>query len=800
MRIGLAPEAIKETATTVLIRVHGVVQGVGFRPFVQRLATAHGLRGAVWNDPGGVVIEAAGDPQAIADFVEALRLKAPPAAEIDEVTVAALAGGLARAGAGFQVVRSREAGARVLGVGPDLATCPDCLRELRDPDDRRHRYPFINCTGCGPRLSILEGVPYDRPKTTMAAFRMCTDCRREYDDPDDRRFHAQPNACAVCGPALRFERFADGAVAREWRAIAAAFWELVHAGKSIAIKGIGGYHLACLATDEAAVARLRARKLRPHKPLAVMARAPDVLRRHCMISPAEADLLAGPKAPILLLRPRPDCRIAPAVAPGQHRIGAMLPYAPLHHLLFEGRDDILVMTSGNLSDRPQIIDDDEARTVFAGIADAILSHDRRIAVRVDDSVLRRDGRALTPIRLGRGFAPLRLPLPPGLDRACDLVALGAQLKSTFCVKRRDRLIVSQHIGDLEHPENQDAFAASLDHYLRLYDLDPEAVAVDLHPEISSARLGRALAQERGRRLLAIQHHHAHAAACLAEHGVPSGAPPALAIVLDGLGYGPDGTLWGCEFLAVDYAGYRRLAHLRPVAMPGGEAAIREPWRMALAHLAETHDVGQLARAYRGLPFFQRRAPPATRLLLQAASRGINAPITTSCGRLFDAVAALAGVCERITYEGQAAAELEAALWRERGSLRGGHGYPFAIRAGEGMALLDPAPLWPPLLADLRAGSSTGAVAYRFHLGLAEGLAALAERVFATHVDLLDRTVALSGGVFQNAFLSRVLGARLARRDWRVLIHRRLPPNDGGLSAGQAVIAAAVSGGWRTACA
>ncbi|HSA81779.1 MAG TPA: carbamoyltransferase HypF, partial [Geminicoccaceae bacterium] len=701
---------------------------------------------------------------------------------------------------GFRIASSRNEVPVTLGVSPDLATCGQCLAEIRDPADRRFAYAFTNCTGCGPRLSILEGVPYDRRETTMAAFAMCDVCRREYDDPGDRRFHAQPNACPACGPTLSFQLYAEGAALTDWTAIRHAFWRLISSGGSIAIKGIGGYHLACLATDESAVARLRVRKLRPDKPLAVMARSLDVLRRHCVISAAEADLLQDPQAPIVLLRPQPECRIAPSVAPWQHRIGAMLPYSPLHHLLFEGRDEVLVMTSGNLSELPPIIDDGEAGTVFAGIADAILSHDRRIAVRVDDSVLRRDGRAITPTRLGRGCAPLRLPLPPGLGGGGDLIALGAQLKSTFCLKRGDHLVVSQHIGDLERPENRDAFEASLQHYLRLYDLEPEVVAVDLHPEISSARFGRALAQARRCRLIEIQHHHAHAAACLAEHGVPAGAPPVLAIVLDGLGYGPDGTLWGCEFLAVDYAGYRRLAHLRPVPMPGGAAAIREPWRMALAHLAQGHDVDQLARQYRDLAFFQRREAAAVRLLLQAARRGINAPITTSLGRLFDAVAALVGLRERVTYEGQAAAELEAALWRERASLPGGPGYRFATHQSDGVAMLDAGPIWLPLLADLRAGCSAGAISYRFHLGLAEALAAMAERLPEPHVERVGRAVVLSGGVFQNAFLLRALGAKLARRGWRVLTHRKLPPNDGGISAGQAAVAAAISEGWRSACA
>jgi len=777
------------------LRITGIVQGVGFRPFVYRLARRMGLTGAVWNDGGDVVVEAVGDETTLERFVLALPAEAPPAAVIDRLTRTPDAALGARYADAFAVAPSHGDLPASLGVGPDLATCPRCLGEIRDPGDRRFGYALTNCTDCGPRLSILEGTPYDRPKTTMAGFAMCAVCQREYEDPADRRFHAEPNACPACGPALRFERFADGAVLQRWWAIADAFWTLIHAGGAVAIKGIGGYHLACAASDDAAVRRLRARKRRPDKPLAVMAGSLSSLSRHCIVAPSEAALLESPRAPIVLLRPRPGHAIAPSVAPGQHRIGAMLPYSPLHHLLFEGRDEILVMTSGNLSERPQVIDDVEARASFAGIADAILGHDRPIAVRVDDSVVRIDGRRTSHLRLGRGYAPVRLAAPPGLARG-DVVALGGQLKSTFCLKRGGHLVLSQHAGDLEHLESREAFEASLEHYLRLYDLEPDAVAVDLHPEISSAGIGHALARAKACRLIEIQHHHAHAAACLCEHGVPAHSRPVLAIVLDGLGYGPDGALWGCELLAADYAGYCRLAHLRPVPMPGGAAAIREPWRMALAHLAARWDLDDLWRGHGGLTFFRRHEEAKARLLMKAAAQGINAPSTTSLGRLFDAVAAIAGVRDAITYEGQAAAELEAALWRERQTLRAEKGYRFDV----GDTGLDPSPLWPELLADLDAGRTAGEVSCRFHLGLVDALATAAGRLCERHAGLIEPTAALSGGVFQNAFLLRALRAKLARCGWRVLTHDELPANDGGLSAGQAAIAAAVSTGATSACA
>ena len=628
----------------------------------------------------------------------------------------------------------------------------------------------------------------------MAGFAMCETCHREYGDPSDRRFHAQPNACPACGPRLRLRCF-DGTEDREdWAAIRDAAWRLLRAGGTIAIKGIGGYHLACLATDETAVRSLRQRKRRPDKPLAVMAGTTGILRRHCVVSTAEAALLASPKAPIVLLRRAGGC-IAPSIAPGQHRIGAMLPYSPLHHLLFDGREDVLVMTSGNLSDQPQVIDDDEAREVFAQIADAVLLHDRPIAVRVDDSVVRFDGATTTHLRLGRGYAPLRFSAPAGLEES-DILALGAQLKSTFCLKRRERLVLSQHIGDLEQTANLEAFEASLDHYRRLYDVRPAAVAVDRHPGMTSREIGRGLAESLGARLVEVQHHHAHAVACLVEHRIPASSGPVLALVLDGLGYGTDGTFWGCECLAVDYAGFRRLAHLRPVPMPGGAAAIREPWRMALAHLTVADDLEELFKRHARLPFFMAHDDPQTRTLLQAVRQGINAPLTSSLGRLFDAVAALVGLCAAVTYEGQAAAELEAALWRDRRSFGQPAGYRFSVDDTG----IDPAPLWPLILADLEAGRGTGEIAYRFHAGVAEALVELAERQPCRHADLVDRTIVLSGGVLQNAFLLRALRAKLGRRGWRVLCHERLPPNDGGLSVGQSAIAAASIVGLSSACA
>jgi len=781
--------------TALSIRIEGVVQGVGFRPFVCRLARRSGVAGTVRNVGGVVVIEAAATAERLDRFVANLRDAAPPAAAIERIVTIPAARPALDLAAPFAIVESVEVDQPELGVGADLATCRSCLAEIRDPTDCRFAYAFTNCTDCGPRLSILDGTPYDRAQTTMAGFVMCAACRREYDDPTDRRFHAEANACPACGPQLRLRFFDGTADLEDWPSIRAAVWRLLDAGGTVAIKGIGGYHLACLATDEAAVRRLRKQKRRPAKPLALMAGSLDSLGRHCIVSPAEAAHLTSPEAPIVLLRPRAAGSIAPSVAPGQHRIGAMLPYSPLHHLLFEGREDVLVMTSGNLAEAPQVIDDAEAYRVSTAIADALLCHDRPIALRLDDSVVRVDGGRTTRLRLGRGLAPLRLRAPEGLETG-DILALGGQLKATFCLKRGDTLVLSQHLGDLEQPENLDAFATALDDFRRLFAIRPEAIAVDLHPGITSAAIGRDLAAAMGVKLIEVQHHHAHAAACLVEHEVPASSAPVLALVLDGLGYGPDGTLWGGEALAVDYAGYQRLANLRPVPMPGGAAAIREPWRMALAHLATAHDIEALFNRYRHLPFFAAHDDARTRLLLQAMRHGINAPLTTSIGRLFDAVAALVGFEGAVRYEGQAAAELEAALWRERPSLGQPAGYCFAVDDTG----LDPAPLWPQILTDLASGLSTGAIAYRFHRGLAEALLELAERLAARYTGLAPRTIALSGGVFQNAYLLRALGAKLQRRGWRVLPHERLPPNDGGLAIGQAVVAAAGINGSKSACA
>jgi hydrogenase maturation protein HypF len=729
--------------------VRGVVQGVGFRPFVYNLARARGLTGFVLNNGVGVVIEAQGDAGALDDFGLALVAQAPSLARIDSLVTTLRE---PRGELEFAIKQSDglEAGAL---IPPDVATCEECLRELFDPANRRYRYPFINCTQCGPRFTIVRSVPYDRPNTTMADFEMCSDCRREYQDPADRRFHAEPIACAVCGPRLSMPL--EYAIA------------LLRDGRILAVKGLGGYHLACDATDEAAVARLRARKHREEKPFAVMAADPWAPVNPCPwaaravprradprtlveLSESEEALLRAPDRPIVLARRRPDAPIAGSVAPGNPLLGVLLPYTPLHHLLLADFAGPLVMTSGNRSDEPIAFDDGEARRRLDAIADAFLAHDRPIHRRCEDSVVRAQG----PVRRSRGRAPSALPLPSPASR--PLIATGAELKNTFCVARGGEAFLSSHLGDLDNEAAYRAFVTDLGLYREMLAVQPEVFACDMHPEYLAAKWAR----EQEGEVIEVQHHHAHAAACLAEHGEDG---PALALVFDGTGYGPDGTLWGGELLRCNLSGYVRLAHLQPVALPGGEAAIRQPWRSAAAYLEA---------AGRAVPF---DAWPIVRESLK-----VNAPLSSGMGRLFDAVAALLGVRERVTYEGQAAVELE---W-----LAG------EVRADPYQCSIDGDTIAGPELVaaasdDLRDGRPAAEIAAAFH----EGVAASAVRACAQAA--FPELVVLSGGSFQNLRLLRSVRNGLKQLGFRVLTHRIVPPNDGGISYGQAAIAAR-----RTRCA
>jgi len=704
-------------------RVRGIVQGVGFRPFVFGLAQAHALGGFVQNDGDGVVIEAEGEARALDDFALQLRREAPVLAEIQSIDVREVppVGELT-----FAIAASADRGGAAL-IPSDIATCDDCLRELLDPSDRRYRYPFVNCTQCGPRFTIVERVPYDRPNTTMAGFPLCEACRREYEDPADRRFHAEPIACPLCGPRLSLPL--DHATG------------LVREGAIVAVKGLGGYHLACDATSEEAVARLRGRKHREDKPFAVMTREPRALAD---LSADEEELLRSRERPIVLVRRVAGASVAPSVAPDGPWLGIMLPYTPLHHLLLADLDRPLVMTSGNRSDEPIAYEDDEAKERLGGIADAFLAHDRPIYRRCEDSVVR----SSFVVRRSRGYVPLPLPLPVASARA--IVAAGAELKSTFCVVRGSEAFLSPHLGDLDSELAYRAFRTDLELYLAMLRLEPEVIAHDLHPEYLATKW----ALEQDAELIGVQHHHAHAAACLAEHGDQG---PALAVVFDGTGYGTDGTLWGGEVLRCDLENFERVAHLEPVPLPGGEAAIREPWRMAAAYLEHAE------RPVR----FERW--PIVRHSLK-----VNAPLSSGMGRLFDAVAAVLGVRDRVTYEGQAAIELE-----QLASDVVADPYPCSTADG----LIRGADLIRAVHDDREAGRRAPEIAAAFH----EGVAAAAASVCAETTDL--RTVVLSGGSFQNLRLLGSTRSRLEQLGFRVLTHRLVPPNDGGISYGQAAIAA-----------
>jgi hydrogenase maturation protein HypF len=702
------------------IRVTGVVQGVGFRPFVYGAARRLVLGGFVLNDGEGVLLEAEGEARDLDELERVLREEPPPLARVASVRSDRVA---VLGEAGFRIERSAPAGRSAL-IPADVATCDDCLRELFDPADRRFRYPFVNCTQCGPRFTIVTGVPYDRPNTTMAGFPLCADCRREYEDPADRRFHAEPIACPVCGPRLSMPLEEAVGVLRE--------------GKIVAVKGLGGYHLACDASHEEAVARLRARKLREDKPFAVMTTAPERLAE---LGYEERALLSSRERPVVICRRREDAAVAPSVAPGSPWLGLMLPYTPLHHLLLADTGLPLVMTSGNRSDEPIATGDEEARERLGEIADAFLAHDRPIHRRCEDSVVR----ARFPLRRSRGFVPASLPLPLAAPR--PLVAAGPELKATFCVARGGEAFLSPHLGDLDGELAYRAFLADLGLYTAMLGVRPEAIAHDLHPEYLATKW--ALEQEA--ELVGVQHHHAHAAACLAEHG-ESG--PALALVFDGTGYGTDGTLWGGELLRCDLAGFERVAYLEPVPLPGGEAAIREPWRAAAIHLELTG-----------------RPVPWERWGEVRAALAVNAPLSSGMGRLFDAVAALLGVRADVTYEGQAAIELELLAGDVAAE-------PYGWRFGSGPELV------AAIHDDLAAGREPRELAAAFH----ETVAAAAAAACAEAAD--PRTVVLSGGTFQNLRLLDSTRRRLEQRGFRVLEHRRVPPNDGGVSYGQAAVAAA----------
>jgi hydrogenase maturation protein HypF len=767
------------------IHITGIVQGVGFRPFVYNLATRHQLKGWVKNTSAGVEIEVDGDQDTLDLFVRQLRDEAPTLSRIDEFSASFRP---ASGFSSFDILHSESVTGAFQPISPDVSICPDCLRELLDPTDRRYRYPFINCTNCGPRFTIIKDIPYDRPKTTMSGFPLCPDCEREYTDPTNRRFHAQPVACSVCGPHVWLENGSDD-FSRQ-RATEVATTEdaiietrrLLAEGKILAIKGLGGFHLACDATNTQAVTELRTRKLRVDKPFALMMPDVETIEQHCYVSEAERDLLQSNARPIVLLKKKPESNIVEEVSPKQDWLGVMLPYTPLHYLLFADSNikrltfnvPPLVMTSGNLSEEPIATDNDDARERLAKLADAFLMHNRDIHIRCDDSVVRvfsstfNVKRSTYPIRRSRGYSPFPVKLPFNVPQ---ILAAGSELKNTFCITNKNYAFLSHHIGDMENYETLKSFEQGVEHFEKLFRVKPEAIAYDTHPNYLATRYALERAEREGLPTVAVQHHHAHIAACMAEHGL-NGSHPVIGVAFDGTGYGDDGAIWGGEILIADYKSYQRAFHLEYFPLPGGDAAIKKPARTALALLWSL-----------GLEWDERLdsvkefcAEDQVTLRAQL-ERKINTPMTSSMGRLFDAAAALAGVRQKVNYEGQAAIEFEAlADSAEAGK------YSFGLNQGR----VQVRGVVEALIKDVAAGIPIQKISARFHNGLAESVREICLKIKSeTGFD----EVALSGGVWQNiTLLGRTLS--LLRSDgFKVYIHHEAPTNDGGLSLGQAMIAA-----------
>lgn len=779
------------------IRVHGLVQGVGFRPMVWRLARQHQIRGYVLNDGAGVRILAIGMPDRIEHFLATLQEQPPILARIDELIFEPAS--CEQIPPDFTIKESGT-GDVSTGVVPDAATCPDCAQEVLDPFARRYRYPFTNCTQCGPRLTIQEQIPYDRSGTTMNRFQMCPACAAEFDNPDDRRFHAQPIACHRCGPRVWLERADGSPIAVDALSMmdeVDAACTLLQRGHLVAIKGLGGIQLACDATQEEAVSRLRRLKGREGKPFALMARDLLIIRQYADIDDQERALLESPASPIVILKRRPDVAVAPSVAPGVRTLGFMLPNTPLHHLLLRRMNRPIVLTSGNRSDEPQWIDNDLAKAHLGDFAEYFLLHDRHIAQRVDDSVTKVIAGIPRVLRRSRGYAPAPILFPKGFDQAPRVLAMGGELKNTFCLFSDNRAILSHHIGDLEDALTLTDYQRALRHYGKLFAHTPDLIGVDGHPEYLSSKVGKALAADRSLPVCEVQHHHAHIAACLIENGIPIDHPPVLGIALDGLGYGDGGQLWGGEFLVADYTTAVRAGTFKPVRMLGAEQAVKEPWRNTYAHLMAELGWARFAMNYAELDLYSFLAEKPRGVLDAMLIRGINSPAASSCGRLFDAVAAAMGVCrDHASYEGQAAIELEQLV--DRATVEeedDDFAYPFTIPylKDAKLSYIEPLSMWKTLLGDLIMQTPRSVMAARFHKGLALAICAMADKI--TRGDEGERTIrhiALSGGVFQNQVLYELVTARLQGLGFTVLAHRHVPSNDGGLSLGQAAVAAARS--------
>ncbi|MCA1630950.1 MAG: carbamoyltransferase HypF [Acidobacteria bacterium] len=757
----------------VQILVRGIVQGVGFRPFVYAVATRESLRGTVFNTGGGVLVDVEGDGDSIEKLLSEIELNPPPLSRVESVR---RSDGLPLAHyRDFRIIESSRDGEQSVAVSPDVATCADCLRELFDPADRRHRYPFINCTNCGPRFTIVESVPYDRARTTMRDFVMCAACRDEYRNPRDRRFHAEPTACTACGPRLTLKdvreitqgesREDDGGRSDDAVARARA---LLSDGMVVAVKGIGGFHLACDALDADAVGRLRQRKYREDKPFALMANSLEVVKKFCAVSDEEAALLSSAGRPVVLLERKSGAALPAAVAPRVGTLGFMLPYSPLHHLLVENSDRPLVLTSGNVSDEPVCYENEDAAERLRAVADYFLTHDRRIETRADDSVARVFAGREMLLRRSRGYAPA--PLGVGFEFTREILACGAELKNTFCLARDSSAFVSHHIGDLENLETLRAYEHGIEHFKRLFHLRPEVVAYDLHPEYLSTKY--ALALDDIQTKIGVQHHHAHVASCMADNGIDG---EVIGVAMDGLGFGADGALWGGEFFVANFKDAERVAHLDYVPLPGGARAVREPWRMAAVYLQRAFGDKFLELDLPSVRNLDARSWSAMRRMIETNT---NSPRTSSVGRLFDAVAGILSLRGVANYEGQAAIELEALA--ERDCARG---YEFELD-GDG-STINADPVIRRAVEDVLEGAPAGIVSGKFHLGVAHLIASVSRKVRDERK--LDR-VALSGGVFQNVLLLRHACRLLKADGFEVFTHSRVPANDGGISLGQSAVA------------
>lgn len=752
------------------------MQGVGFRPFIYNLARRYDLTGEVFNDSRGVQITVQGIPASIESFENDIRIKSPPQSRITALETDIIDEQTSYTD--FRIDVSAAGGDKSTAISPDLNVCPDCLRELFDPKDRRYLYPFINCTNCGPRYTIIRDIPYDRPKTTMASFQMCSRCQQEYDDPANRRFHAQPNACPVCGPQLSLyssdrELIGKGGDAQKNRGLFKVLAEHFEAGRIVAIKGIGGFHLACDATNEKAVAALRQRKYRQDKPFAVMFPDLNTIRDFCRINPAEIELLQSVARPIVLLRKSESRDVAYSAAPNNHYLGAMLPYTPLHYLIFRFWKRPLIMTSGNVSDEPIVYRNEELFDRLSSIADYFLVHDRMIHIRCDDSVTRIWESKPYILRRSRGYVPQELTIDRRFRR--QVLACGPEQKNTFTLAKDRTVYISQHIGDLENYEVLKALEEGVTHFRSLFDLNPEIIAYDLHPDYLSTKYALDYQDEnRDVRKIGIQHHHAHAVSCMIENGLNH---PVIALVLDGTGYGEDGTIWGGEFLIAEYNRYHRMGHLKTVAMPGAGAAIKNPWQMAVAFLYQVFADDLLEFE---IPLLKAIPKESVQLILQLINSQQSLPITSSCGRLFDAVAALCGLRYKVNYEGQAAVEFEQSIQKISDD-----SYDFYTSAEDSGIILNWDRMLKQVVADIEQRIPIGEIAVRFHNGLAGGLLKVAVAI-RNQTDIND--VVLSGGVFMNIYLLSRLKKLLENKGFYVYTHSVVPCNDGGISLGQAVIA------------